>query len=206
MPEERPGTPPPGPQGETARAPWGPGLLRLFSLPLWSGSGEASTWDASVPLFTEEMQDHRVARRENHSVAGGRRGHRALGPAHDHSVGLTHSSGHTYTCMCTHTHGHTHAILSSGQRCALRHSPSASQSQSESESLIAVGGPRGRSLHEEREQHHHHNACAEQQHLLQGAPWVIFLQEVRQHVHQGDIEKAARGEETRCPKVPPGQS
>lgn len=26
------------------------------------------------------------------------------------------------------------------------------------------------------------------------SPWVIFLQEVRQHVHQGDIEKAARGE------------
>ena len=26
------------------------------------------------------------------------------------------------------------------------------------------------------------------------SPWVIFLQEVRQHVHPGDVEKAARGE------------
>lgn len=60
--------------------------------------------------------------------------------------------------------------------------------------LLQGVGCQGWLLNEERKQHHHYDARAEQKHLLQGVPRIVFLQEVRQHVHQGDVEKATRGE------------
>lgn len=91
------------------------GSLGCPSLPLGSWWGEASVWDQCwfPHCSLWEVQDDRVARREDHSVARDGRGHWVLGPVHEGSQCRSHTLvlvSHTSVHTCT-PHTHTHPIL-----------------------------------------------------------------------------------------------
>lgn len=121
-------------------APWDPWAALTPRIP--AGQGLCL---GPVLLFLaaslREVQDDRVARRGNHSMAGDRRYTGPRTQHRDHSVGLPHMP--LATCA-HHTHPRTSpSCLVGGSFCLAGTRPlclSHMQSQSESEHLIAAGG------------------------------------------------------------------
>lgn len=116
------------PQGSRGRWLWVPqstGLLELFSLPVWSFLAERGLHLGPGLLFL-------TAHCGKCGMMGVIRPQRGWGQAPGSCPGpstLSQCRSHTYLWSRSHTR--THTTLSSCQRCALRHSPSASHTVTE---------------------------------------------------------------------------